>query len=272
MWPSVQSGACKAPYGGSNPPSAFIIMMKDTIEYNIREVQKRIQRTCRLAGRDPDSVTVVLATKTVPTERILEASSFGYSIVAENRVQEAEEKIEALGDRWKELEWHFIGHLQSNKVNKVIRFASMVQSIDRMKIVRKMHRRLKKVDQSIDVLIQVNVSGEPSKYGIEPSSAIPFIEKTASFDRLRIKGLMTIGLFSDDRPRVRAGFQLLRRLRDEIDVLNIPGVEMKHLSMGMTNDFEIAIEEGATMIRPGRAIFGERTTPDSYYWPGIENS
>ncbi len=242
------------------------------MKYTIRQLQKRIDRACRSAGRDPDSVTVVLATKTVPSERILEASSFGYNIVAENRIQEAEEKIAALGDCWQELEWHFIGHLQSNKVNKVVRFASMVQSIDRMKIVRKMHRRLEKLDQSIDVLVQVNVSGESSKYGIDPSSAIPFIEKVANFDRLRIKGLMTIGLFSDDWPRVRAGFRLLKELRDEIDARSIPEVEMKHLSMGMTNDFEIAIEEGATMIRLGRAVFGERDTPDSYYWPGIETS
>lgn len=267
MWLSGQAGACKAPYDGSNPSIASIIMMKDSIEHNIREVQKRIQRACRSAGRDTDSVTFVLATKTVPAKHILEASSFGYNIVAENRVQEAEEKLEARGDRWHELEWHFIGHLQSNKVNKVIRFASMVQSIDRMKIVRKMDRRLKKVDQSMDMLIQVNVSGERSKYGIDPSSVIPFIEKAASFDRLRIKGLMTIGLFSDDWPKVRSGYRLLRAIRDEIDARNIPGVEMKHLSMGMTNDFEIAIEEGATMIRPGRAIFGERENPDSYYWP-----
>lgn len=247
-------------------------MTNDPIKHNIKQLQKCIDRACRSAGRDPDSLTVVLATKTVPPERILEASAFGFNIVAENRVQEAEEKIQALGDRWQELEWHFIGHLQSNKVNKVIRFASKVQSIDRMKIVRKMDRRLKKVNQTMDVLIQVNVSGEPSKYGIDPSSAIPFIEKAASFEQLRIKGLMTIGLFSDDWPRVRSGFRLLSQLREEIDALNIPGVEMKHLSMGMTNDFEIAIEEGATMIRPGRAIFGERTTPDSYYWPGIQNT
>lgn len=247
-------------------------MMKDPIEHNIREVQNRIRRACRSAGRDTDSVTVVLATKTVPPERILEASSFGYNIIAENRVQEAEEKLEAFDDRWQDLDWHFIGHLQSNKVNKVLRFASMVQSVDRMKIVRKMDHRLKKIDQSLDVLIQVNVSGEPSKYGIDPSKTIPFIEKAASFDRLRIKGLMTIGLFSDDWPKVRSGYRLLREICDKIDERNIPGVEMKHLSMGMTNDFEIAIEEGATMIRPGRAIFGERSTPDSYYWPGIDNS
>lgn len=246
--------------------------MKNPVKHNIKQFQKCIYRACRSAGRNPDSISVVLATKTVPAERILEASSFGYNIVAENRVQEAEEKIQVLGDRWHELEWHFIGHLQCNKVNKVVRFASMVQSIDRMKIVRKIDRRLKKVDQSMDVLIQVNVSGERSKYGIDPSNTIPFIEKAVSFDRLRIKGLMTIGLFSDDWPKVRAGFKLLRKLGDEINARNIPGVEMKHLSMGMTNDFEIAIEEGATMIRPGRAVFGERNTPDSYYWPGIDNS
>lgn len=148
----------------------------------------------------------------------------------------------------------------------------MVQSVDRMKIVRKMNHRLEKVGKTMDVLIQVNTSGEDSKYGIDPMETAEFVEKVTEFERLNIKGLMTIGLFSDDWPEVRKGFARLRKLRDTIITRNIAGVSMEHLSMGMTNDFELAIEEGATMIRIGRAIFGERNKSDSYYWPGIEGS
>lgn len=148
----------------------------------------------------------------------------------------------------------------------------MVHSIDRMKIVRKMNHRLKKVGKTMDVLIQVNTSGEDSKYGIHPSDAINFVREATKFKRLNIKGLMTIGLFSDNWPKVREGFAQLRQLRDTISDQNIPDIQMQHLSMGMTNDFELAIEEGATMVRIGRAIFGERDTPDSYYWPGIDSA
>jgi len=148
----------------------------------------------------------------------------------------------------------------------------MVQSVDRMKIVRKMNHRLEKVGKTMDVLIQVYTSGEDSKYGIDPMETAEFVEKVTEFERLNIKGLMTIGLFSDDWPEVRKGFARLRKLRDTIITRNIAGVSMEHLSMGMTNDFELAIEEGATMIRIGRAIFGERNKSDSYYWPGIEGS
>jgi pyridoxal phosphate enzyme (YggS family) len=162
--------------------------------------------------------------------------------------------------------------MQSNKVNKVVSIASMVQSVDRMKIVRKMNHRLEKVGKTMDVLIQVYTSGEDSKYGIDPMETAEFVEKVTEFERLNIKGLMTIGLFSDDWPEVRKGFARLRKLRDTIITRNIAGVSMEHLSMGMTNDFELAIEEGATMIRIGRAIFGERNKSDSYYWPGIEGS
>jgi pyridoxal phosphate enzyme (YggS family) len=177
-----------------------------------------------------------------------------------------------MGQAANALEWHFVGHLQSNKVNKVVRFASMVQSIDRMKIAEKMNRRLYKVGKQMDILIQVNVSGEQSKYGLAPDRTIAFIEECARLDHLNIKGLMTIGLFSDDWPKIRQGFRHLRELRDKITARQITNVEMKYLSMGMTNDFEVAIEEGANMIRIGRGIFGERKHPDSYYWPGINEA
>lgn len=244
--------------------------MAQTIQQNIEHVENRIAQACERAGRDPEEVQLILVTKTVPAQRIVEAARFGYTTVGENRLKEAEEKLAQMKNHSNVLNWHFIGHLQSNKVNKVADFATMVHSIDRMKIVRKLNRRLNKLNKHMDVLVQVNTSGEDSKYGVHPSKALAFVKKASEYSRLNIKGLMTIGLFSDDWHRVRAGFRLLRELRDRISAEKINGVNMEHLSMGMTNDFELAIEEGATMIRVGRAIFGDRHTPDSYYWPGID--
>ena len=244
--------------------------MSNIIEQNIRGLQKRIARACERVGRSPDEVQIVLATKTVEPEYMLKAQASGLYTVAENRVQEAERKIEQMGQDAARLDWHFIGHLQSNKVNKVVRFASMLQSIDRMKIVKKLNRRLQKVGQTMDVLIQVNTSGEESKYGIKPTQAVEFVQRASRYPQIKIRGLMTIGLFSDNWLKVRAGFRQLRMLRDDIKEHDIKNVEMEYLSMGMTNDFEIAIEEGANMIRVGRAIFGDRSHPDSYYWPGID--
>lgn len=246
------------------------IKNEKSVKKNLKTIIRRIEKACKKAGRDPDSVTIIPVTKTVETERIKEALDCGFNAIAENKVQEAEEKVPLLEAHLPPPIWHFVGHLQSNKVNKVVRFASMIQSIDRMKIVKKLNKQLKKLGKEMPVLIQINVSGEDSKYGLHPDDALFFIEQAASFEHIKIKGLMTIGLFSDDWPKVRKGFRLLRELRDNIKAKNIPGVEMEILSMGMTNDFEIAIEEGATMVRVGRAIFGEREHPDSYYWPGIE--
>lgn len=241
-----------------------------SVKENLENIIERVEKACKKAGRDPDSVTIIPVTKTVETERIKEALDCGFNAIAENKVQEAEEKVPLLEVHRSRPIWHFVGHLQSNKVNKVVRFASMIQSVDRMKIVKKLNKRLGKLEKKMPVLIQVNVSGEESKYGLHPADTLAFIEKAATYEHVEIKGLMTIGLFSDDWPRVRKGFRLLRELRDKVQAKNIAGVEMEILSMGMTNDFEIAIEEGATMVRVGRAIFGERAHPDSYYWPGIE--
>lgn len=239
------------------------------IRDNIDLVQQRIREACKKAGRDPDTVQLIPVTKTVEPERMLKAIKCGLSVVAENKVQEAQSKIEKLGERASEFSWHFVGHLQTNKVSKVIEFASMIQSVDRMRLVKKLDKQLAKAGRQMDILIQVNTTGELSKYGVNPDEVLEFVKAASTFEHLSIRGLMTIGLFSEDWPRVREGFRLLRELRNEISAHNIDNVEMKHLSMGMTNDFEIAIEEGATMVRVGRAIFGERKHSDSYYWPGI---
>lgn len=240
-----------------------------TVKENLENVVERVQYACQKAGRDRESVTIIPVTKTVDIKRIKEAIECGYHEITENKVQEAENKANLLKGGTPSPIWHFVGHLQSNKVNKVVQFASMIQSIDRMKMVKKLNKQLNKLGKNMPVLIQINVSGEDSKYGLHPDEALSFIEQAAAYEHIKIKGLMTIGLFSDDWPEVRKGFRLLRELRDNIEAKNIPGVEMDILSMGMTNDFEIAIEEGATMVRIGRAIFGERDHPDSYYWPGI---
>lgn len=244
----------------------------DSLQKNINSIKNRIENACLKVDRNPSNIQLIPVTKTVDSNRILQVARIGYPIIAENCVQEARRKIKQLGQAANQLEWHFVGHLQSNKVNKVVRFASMVQSIDRMKIAEKINQRLVKVGKQMDVLIQVNVSGEESKYGVKPDNTIAFIEECATLDQLNIKGLMTIGLFSGDWPKVRQGFRKLRRLRDKITALQIDHVQMQYLSMGMTNDFEIAIEEGANMIRIGRGIFGERKHPDSYYWPGINEA
>src|SRR5699024_8312242 len=217
--------------------------MANLIKQNIHHVYERISEACERSNRDPEDIELLLVTKTVEPERIRKAAENGFTEVGENRVQEAMRKVGQMSDEDLQLDWHFIGHLQSNKVNK---------------IVRKMNRRLKKVDKTMDVLIQVNVSGEKSKYGLDPDNTMEFVREAAEYSRLNIRGLMTIGLFSTDWPKVRSGFRRLRGLRDQLMDEDISNVAMDYLSMGMTNDFEIAIEEGANMLRLGRAIFGER--------------
>ncbi len=243
-----------------------------SVEENLKVIRQRIKDACERVGRNPDEIEIIPVTKTVAPERMKEAIKLGFTSVGENRIQEAEEKIEQMKGNEFFPDWHFIGHLQSNKVKNVVQFASMIQSMDRVKIARRLNRELKKLDRTMDVLIQVNVSGEDSKYGIQPGKSASFIKEIANFERLNIKGLMTIGLFSDDWPKVRLGFRRLREIRDEIEALGIENVSMRYLSMGMTNDFELAIEEGANMVRIGRALFGERMTPDSLYWPGIKTT
>ncbi len=241
-----------------------------SIKENLDVIHQRIESACERVGRNPDEIQILPVTKTVHPNRIKEVLELGFTEIGENRIQEAERKVVEMEEFEPQPTWHFIGHLQSNKVKNVVRFAAMVQSIDRLKIARRLNKELKKRGETLDVLIQVNVSGEDSKYGINPDDAPSFVKEVAKFPHLNVKGLMTIGLFSNDWPKVRKGFKLLRELRDEIQSLEIENVSMEHLSMGMTNDFELAIEEGATMIRVGRLIFGERTTSDAFYWPGIK--
>ena len=210
---------------------------------------------CERAGREPDSVRLLLATKTVEPDRIRVAIEAGETLVAENRVQEVRPKFEALEDL--EYERHFIGHLQSNKVNALVPYISCLQTLDRLSLARKLQNRLEREGETLEVLIQVNTSGEQTKAGLDPDEVEPFIRTIAGLDALKIRGLMTIGLNAE--PEVaRPSLTGLREIADRIREENIEGVEMTELSMGMTGDLEVAIEEGSTIVRVGSAIFGAR--------------
>lgn len=241
-------------------------MNSETLTQNLAQVRERIEAAARAAGRDPDTVTLLPVSKTVPVERLRHGIDAGLRRFGENRVQEVCEKVEVLGAS--ELDWVVIGHLQSNKARDVARFASEVQSVDRLKIARALDKHLQDEGRCLDVLLQVNTSGEASKYGVEPDVAAELLEQVAPLPNLRVRGLMTLALFSEDKGAVRACFQRLRALRDRLREQAPSGVSLDRLSMGMSGDYELAIAEGATEVRVGTAIFGQRPTSDSYYWPG----
>lgn len=235
------------------------------IEKNIAATLQRISNACKSCGRDPNEVRLVMATKTVPAARIKMALATGQLYIAENKVQELKEKYEELKDTPHIS--HFIGHLQTNKIKEVIRHGvQCIESVDRLRLAEKLDQRLSFEEKQIEVLIQVNTSGEQSKFGVHPDDAIELVRSVSALKTIRVKGLMTIGLFSAETEKVRRCFRLLRTLRDDIRRLNIEGVDMYELSMGMSGDLEAAIEEGATIVRVGTAIFGKREYPDSYYW------
>ncbi|MDR0195325.1 MAG: YggS family pyridoxal phosphate-dependent enzyme [Myroides sp.] len=239
--------------------------MEANIKNNLSILEKRITAACVQANRSRDEVKLLLATKTVDAERIKIAIAQGYPLIGENKVQELRDKYEGIGTD--NCTRHFIGHLQTNKIKDILKYGvSCIESIDRISVVEKLQQLLERDDRTMDVLIQVNTSDEDSKFGVAPEQAIDFIKEVATYDRLHIKGLMTIGLFSAEERLVRPCFQLLKRVQQEAIALNLPNVEMNELSMGMSHDLEIAIEEGATIVRVGTAIFGERIYPDSYYW------
>lgn len=238
--------------------------MEEIVE-RLNGVLQRIERACRQSNRDPESVRLLMATKTVDPDRIKIALQSGQRLIGENKIQEVKEKYDAL--KAVPHESHFIGHLQTNKIKDLLKYGvDCVQSVDRLKLAEKLQQRLTFEEKELDVLLQVNTSGEESKFGVSPEGALELAQKVAGMDRLHIKGLMTIGLFSEDKQKVRLCFQKLKTIRRQLIELNLPGVEMSELSMGMSGDLEIAIDEGATIVRVGTAIFGKRQYPDSYYW------
>lgn len=186
--------------------------------------------------------------------------------LGENKVQEAYGKWESMQDL-SDLHWSVIGHLQTNKAKLVARFASEFQALDSLRVAEALDRRLQAEGRSLDVFVQVNTSGEASKYGLSPEDVPAFVRQLPAFSALRVRGLMTLALFSAEAERVRQCFILLRNMRDRLRQSAPAGMALDALSMGMSGDFEIAIEEGATVVRVGQAIFGARALPDSYYWP-----
>ncbi|REC50248.1 YggS family pyridoxal phosphate-dependent enzyme [Chryseobacterium pennipullorum] len=239
--------------------------MKEDILHNMATIHERIKKACQQSGRDIDEVRLLLATKTVSADRIKIALGGGQTLIAENKVQELKEKYEDLKNITHES--HFIGHLQTNKIKDILKFGvTCIQSLDRLDLAEKLHQRLLAENKTMDVFIQVNTSNEESKFGVDPIDAIDLVQKISRLSTLKIKGLMTIGLFSAETEKVRTCFKILKDLQQDIIRENIPNVEMKELSMGMSSDLETAIEEGATMVRVGTAVFGPRIYPDTYYW------
>jgi pyridoxal phosphate enzyme (YggS family) len=222
---------------------------------NIRVVRDEIAAAALRSGRSPSAVRLMAVTKTVDDARIGEAISAGVEIIGENYVQEAKRKIEALG---KACEWHLIGHLQTNKAKHAVHLFDMIHSVDRMELAVELDRRARGAGRVLPILIEVNVSGEETKSGVPLADAADLVRRLAAFENLATRGLMTMPPFFDDPEAARPYFRTLRALRDRIAAEAIPGVEMRELSMGMTGDYAVAVEEGATIVRVGRGIFGER--------------
>ena len=229
--------------------------METEIAVNISKIKQRIAVACARCGRDPHSVALMAVTKTVSTERIMQAVDAGITMLGENYVQEAREKYDLLKGR---AQLHMIGRLQTNKAKYAVRLFEYVHSVDRLELAQELDKRAKAANRKINILIEVNVSAEQTKSGIPAAEAMQLIESIATLEHLSVRGLMTMAPYSDDPENSRPCFQALKDLRNDIARKGIPEVQMGELSMGMTDDFEIAIEEGATIVRIGRAIFGAR--------------
>lgn len=234
---------------------------------NIAAVRERMAAAAERAGRSAEEVRLLPVSKTVPEDLLRLAVAAGCTRLGENKVQEAKRKSENLADL--DVEWAVIGHLQTNKARDVAAFATEFQALDRLKAAAALDRRLQAADRTLDVFVQVNTSAEESKYGLPPEALHDFLQELPQFPTLRVQGLMTLAIFSSDTERVRECFRLLRRLRDEARDRNPELIGEGELSMGMSGDFEVAIEEGSTCVRVGQAIFGARELPDSHYWPGF---
>ncbi|WP_141057119.1 YggS family pyridoxal phosphate-dependent enzyme [Stenotrophomonas rhizophila] len=237
----------------------------DAIAHNLAVVRHRIARACERAGRDPASVRLLPVSKTVDQARLRLAWAAGCHELGENKVQEAQAKADGMADL--PIRWSVIGHLQTNKARDVARFASEFQALDSLRVAEALDRRLALEQRTLDVFVQVNTSGEASKYGLDPIAVADFVQQLPAFPQLRVRGLMTLAVFSPDPDQVRPCFVRLRELRDRLRPGLPAGIVLDDLSMGMSGDFDLAIEEGATVVRVGQAIFGARATPDSFYWP-----
>jgi PLP dependent protein len=236
------------------------------IRSNLAIVEDRISAACARAGRPRSAVTLLPVTKTVPSEILRLAVRAGLTTLAENKIQEAQAKASEMADL--SITWSVVGHLQSNKIKPMVTFASEFQALDSLRLAAQIHQNLLQLKKSLDVFVQINTSQEATKYGITPDDADAFVAGLSEFPTLRPRGLMTLAILHGHADEVRACFRRLRHLRDRL-ITNHPDCGLERLSMGMTSDFEIAIEEGADVVRVGQAIFGKRPTKDGHFWPGL---
>lgn len=217
-------------------------------------LRQQIENASLASGRNPDDVTLIGVSKTIDSARINQSLAYGLKDFGENRVQELLDKY----DQVENVRWHMIGQLQRNKVKYIVNKVSMIHSLDRLSLAREINRQADKINRVVPVLVQVNPANEESKSGLPYDEVIPFIETIYNLKNIKVMGLMLIAPMVEDNETIRPYFTMMKQLFDGIKQDNYPHIEMKHLSMGMSNDFETAIEEGSTMVRIGTAIFGKR--------------
>ena len=225
------------------------------ISENLARVRERIEAAARRSGRDPEEVHLVAVSKSVESERVRQAIEAGVNILGENYVQEAQKKIEALG---RGVAWHFIGHLQTNKARVAVRLFDFIHSVDSLTLAQELNRQAKLQGRILPVLLQVNISGEMTKFGAQEKEVFLLAEKLSPMEGIEVKGLMAMPPFLENPEDSRPYFVGLRKLGERLAQQKIPRIVMAEFSMGMSNDFEVAVEEGATLVRVGTAIFGPR--------------
>lgn len=226
------------------------------IQSNIKKIHDEICATAQNSGRDASKVTLIAVSKRKPPEMIQQAIDAGHKDFGENYIQEAMEKIDILG-RESGI-WHFIGHLQSNKAKFAVKYFDLIHTVDKVKLAKEINRQAQKIGKIQKILLQVNIAQETTKSGAEENEIMDIAKQVCRFDNLHISGLMCVPPFFDDPEEARVYFKRLKQLSKKIETLNLPNTTMTHLSMGMSNDFTVAVEEGATLVRVGTAIFGAR--------------
>lgn len=225
------------------------------ITENMEQVRKNIDEACRMAGRDPKEVTLIAVSKTKPVSMLKEAYDAGARCFGENKVQEIMDKHPQLPE---DIQWHMIGHLQRNKVKYIVDKVSMIHSVDSLRLAQTIEQEAAKHNVCVPVLLEVNVAQEESKFGLKMDEVLPLIETIADFPHIKVQGLMTIAPYVENAEDNRDFFRQLKKLSVDIEAKNINNVSMSVLSMGMTGDYQVAVQEGATMVRVGTGIFGER--------------
>lgn len=225
------------------------------IQENLKKVKENIEKSCAASGREREEVTLIAVSKTKPVSMLMEAYDCGQRIFGENKVQEIMDKYEQMPD---DVQWHMIGHLQRNKVKYIVDKVAMIHSVDSLRLAETIEQEAAKKNVVVPVLVEVNVAQEESKYGLSPEEVLPFLEKVAHYSHLQVQGLMTIAPFVENPEENREIFHKLRKLSVDIREKNINNITMSVLSMGMTGDYQVAVQEGATMVRVGTGIFGER--------------